>query len=101
MVFTTPKNMLPTYRNKGPQNDGGYLDSDMGIVGNVMDLTMVMEEIVIECVTCLPTDENGLGDNAPETNGFPDNQADDTHDAGFWRPCCSHLLKYCCPQTPR
>ncbi|MCE2790698.1 MAG: GEVED domain-containing protein, partial [Saprospiraceae bacterium] len=101
IVFTTPEHMLPTKPNEGLQVSGGIVDSDMSIVGNIMDLRMVMEEILIDCETCLPKYENGTGDNTPETNGFPDNQADDTHDAGFWRPCCSQLLKYCCPQAPK
>ncbi len=101
IVFTTPANMLPTLANAGSQIYGGLIDSDMGITGNVMDLTMVMEEIVIQCVNCLPKGENGALDNQSEVNGFPDNQSDDTHDAGFWRPCCSVLLNHCCPNNPK
>ena len=79
VTFTTPENMTPTRTDIGGNNEQ---DSDGVLMG--MDLSMVMETFTIAEATMLPTDESGNGDNGTTpTNGFADEQTDETHDQGF------------------
>jgi hypothetical protein len=97
LFFEAPADYVPTAPNRGPQGLGGEEDSDAVAMG--MNVRMVMERtFTIANPMNLPTGEGGSGDNgfAPSA-GYPDNQTDETHDAGFWNPCCSDLLNYCCP----
>jgi len=80
LIVQTPEDMTPTRWNVASTTD--TLDSDGPVVN--MDLTMVMDTFTVACAPCLPTNEDGTGDNSPNDVGtFPDLQTDETHDFGF------------------
>ncbi|MCE2790490.1 MAG: GEVED domain-containing protein, partial [Saprospiraceae bacterium] len=97
LLFEAPASFVVTAPNRGAQWQGGQKDSDAVAMG--MNVHMVMERaFTIGNPLQQPTSEGGNGDNGVNpSGGTPDNQTDETHDAGFWNPCCSDLLKYCCP----
>ena len=87
LVFTTPATYVPTKRNVGNVWDGGNTDSDAGSVN--MNLTMVEEIFTITSLTNVKLGENGIGDNSTTSMLIIlDTRADESHDAGFWQPCC-------------
>jgi hypothetical protein len=67
-----------------------------------MNTRMVMERVfTIANPLFMPKGEGSNGDNGTiPLDGYPDGQNDETHDAGFWNPCCSDLLNHCCPVAP-
>ncbi|MCE2789829.1 MAG: GEVED domain-containing protein [Saprospiraceae bacterium] len=100
LKFFAPDDMIATKVNTGSQVVGGVTDSDPSSSGVDFNILMSMEVFTVGCAPCQPVYEDGNGDSSPSPAlGFPDNQVDETHDAGFWRPCCSDLMNYCCPQN--
>lgn len=90
LKVVTPLEFVPTKPNTGDQIFGGVLDSDFMPDTRGMDLLQVFETFKIGCIPCLPVGESGTGDGEINTQGgYPVGHIDNTHDAGFWKPCCS------------
>jgi len=87
LIFTTPVGYVPTKSNVGKVFDGGTKDNDASPVG--MDLTMLVEIFIINSLSNVRLGENGSGDNTSGTGMIIlDARTDESHDAGFWQPCC-------------